>query len=385
VLKAGYGEKSFFPGPLVRAMREGAVLFINELNRMPEPVQNVLLPALDEGLLILPRIGEITAAPGFQVVATQNPVEYIATGHLSEARKDRFEHIPLLHQSEPEEREIVHRDTGSTDDALIADAVAIARLTRSHPRFRKGASVRAAAGIVSIAEKLAAHDHGRTPEERLRAAALTAQATRVELRDEEDADLGAGAAARARAVLLGGRAGRRRALRGCARPPGQCAEDPRGCPHWLDGRREPLGHLGGAARQGASGAGAPHRGPGRAAHGARAGRPHPARTQVVLMMDTSLSMSGKNLALAAVAAGSSSAGTTRAGSGCSSPPACSPPATTRCRRRSCSRAFSCCSPRTTSWTRTCAPAWPGRGSVVRVGGYADLPKTMLRVVTRLLR
>ena len=96
VLKAGYGEQSFFPGPLVRAMREGAILFINELNRMPESVQNVLLPALDEGLLILPRIGEVRTATGFQVVATQNPVEYIATGHLSEALKDRFEHIPLL-------------------------------------------------------------------------------------------------------------------------------------------------------------------------------------------------------------------------------------------------------------------------------------------------
>ena len=50
VLKAGYGEESFFPGPLVRAMREGAILFINELNRMPEAVQNVLLPALDESV-----------------------------------------------------------------------------------------------------------------------------------------------------------------------------------------------------------------------------------------------------------------------------------------------------------------------------------------------
>ena len=46
--KAGYGEQSFFPGPLVRAMKEGSILFINELNRMPESVQNVLLPALDE-------------------------------------------------------------------------------------------------------------------------------------------------------------------------------------------------------------------------------------------------------------------------------------------------------------------------------------------------
>jgi MoxR-like ATPase len=133
---------------------------------------------------MLPRIGPVRAAPGFQVVATQNPVEYIATGHLSEALKDRFEHIPLLHQSEAEEREIVLRETGSGDAALVADAVSIARMTRSHPRFRKGASVRAAVSIVAIASKL-------TGPQRLRSAALTALATRVELRDEEDADLGA--------------------------------------------------------------------------------------------------------------------------------------------------------------------------------------------------
>jgi MoxR-like ATPase len=182
VLKEGYGERSFFPGPLVRAMKEGAVLFINELNRMPESVQNVLLPALDEGLLILPRIGEVRAVSGFQVVATQNPVEYIATGHLSEALKDRFEHVPLLHQSEAEEREIVRRETGSRDEELVTDAVAIVRRTRSSPRFRKGASVRAAVSLVAIAEKLPASG-------RLRAAALTALATRVELRDEDEPDL----------------------------------------------------------------------------------------------------------------------------------------------------------------------------------------------------
>lgn len=183
VLKEGYGEKSFFPGPLALAMRQGAILFINELNRMPESVQNVLLPALDEHLLVLPRIGEIRAAKGFQVVATQNPVEYIATGHLSEALKDRFEHVPLLYQSEEEEREIVRRETVSTDSDLVNDAVAITRMTRTSPRFRKGASIRAAVSIVAIAERLSGQD-------RLRAAALTALATRVELRDEEEnADL----------------------------------------------------------------------------------------------------------------------------------------------------------------------------------------------------
>ena len=189
VLKQGYREDSFLAGPLVQAMRDGSVLFINELNRMPESVQNVLLPALDEGLVILPRIGDVRAAAGFQVVATQNPVEYIATGHLSEALKDRFEHILLLHQNEEEEREIVRRRTGCADEELVQSAVSIVRHTRVNPSFRKGASVRAAVSIVSIVQRLAESDGRHDAEARLRLAALAALATRVELRDEEDGDL----------------------------------------------------------------------------------------------------------------------------------------------------------------------------------------------------
>jgi MoxR-like ATPase len=181
VLAQGFSEASFFPGPLVSAMRAGAVLFINELNRMPESVQNVLLPALDEGLVSVPHIGTVTAAPGFQVIATQNPVEYVATGHLSEALRDRFEHLVLSYQSAAEEERIVARETGSSDAGLIRTAVGLARATRSHPAFRKGASVRAAVATVLLAERLAGEDA-------LKRAAAAALATRVDLRDDIDAD-----------------------------------------------------------------------------------------------------------------------------------------------------------------------------------------------------
>ena len=182
VLERGYGPESFFAGPLVQAMREGAVLFINELNRMPESVQNVLLPALDERLVHVPHIGVVHAADGFQVVATQNPVEYVATGHLSEALRDRFEHLALEYQDAAEEVEIVRRETGCDDDALVDAAVRLTRATRRHPRFRKGASVRAAVAMVTIARRLGGDDA-------LRQAAAAALATRVDLRDDIDADL----------------------------------------------------------------------------------------------------------------------------------------------------------------------------------------------------
>ena len=184
VLKRGYGEESFFAGPLLQAMRQGAVLFINELNRMPEGVQNVLLPALDERLLIVPRIGEVRAAEGFQVIATQNPVEYIATGHLSEALRDRFEHVALDYQAVDDEARIDAAETGCDDARLVADAVGVTRATRLYPKFKKGASIRAAIAMVGIAASLegAARD-------RLRRAASAAMPTRVELHSDVDGDL----------------------------------------------------------------------------------------------------------------------------------------------------------------------------------------------------
>lgn len=155
VLEKGYLPELFVAGPLAQAMQQGAVLFINELNRMPEGVQNVLLPALDEGLIVVPRLGEIRAAEGFGVVATQNPSEFVATGHLSEALLDRFELVILDYQDEPDEREIVSQQVRSAPDPdLIEQAVHIARATRTDPRIRRGASVRAAVAIADLAAQL---------------------------------------------------------------------------------------------------------------------------------------------------------------------------------------------------------------------------------------
>jgi MoxR-like ATPase len=109
-------------------------------------------------------------------------VEYIATGHLSEALKDRFEHVVLNYQSEDEETRIVRQVTACNDDALIREAVSLTRLTRVHPLFKKGASIRAAIAMVLIARHLTGTD-------RLSRAARAALATRVELRDEEERGL----------------------------------------------------------------------------------------------------------------------------------------------------------------------------------------------------
>jgi MoxR-like ATPase len=154
VLAGGYRPDAFLPGPLTRAMRAGSVLFINELNRMPEGVQNVLLPAMDEGLVVAPRLEPIRAAPGFAVIATQNPAEFVATGELAEALRDRFEWLRLSYQSEDEERQIVARQLRGVNPALVAAAVAVTRATREDRRVRRGASVRAAVAIAELAARL---------------------------------------------------------------------------------------------------------------------------------------------------------------------------------------------------------------------------------------
>lgn len=177
VLSVGYRADVFLAGPLVRAMREGAVLFINELNRMPEGVQNVLLPAMDEGHVIVPNLGEVRAADGFLIIATQNPAEFVATGSLSEALLDRFELVRLDYQSREDELAIVAQDARCAPDAaIIEQSVDLARATRGDARFRRGASVRAAIAIADIATRLGGD---------VRRAALLALPTRVELVDPQ--------------------------------------------------------------------------------------------------------------------------------------------------------------------------------------------------------
>ena len=190
VFARGYGEDAFSPGPLVAAMRSGGVLLVNDLDRMPEPVQNVLLPALDEGLVEVPHLGDVRAAEGFLVVATASPAERIATGRLSEALRDRFEHLALGYQSAGEEAAIVAADTGSADAALVRTAVRLARATRTHGDLQSGASVRGAAAIVGVAERLEApRGEGGAGRETLRRAAHAALTTRVTVRDGAAVDV----------------------------------------------------------------------------------------------------------------------------------------------------------------------------------------------------
>ena len=155
VLKKGYTKESYFDGPLVEAMKSGSLLFINELNRMPEGVQNILLPTMDEGKIEIPRIGTVEAKDGFGIIATQNPREFVATTHISEALLDRFELIHLDYQSYDEEKEILKlRSTYAKKEnsALLHWSLDAIRFTRESTLFKRGASIRAAISMYDIAQ-----------------------------------------------------------------------------------------------------------------------------------------------------------------------------------------------------------------------------------------
>jgi len=179
VLERGYVPEAFIPGPLTSAMREGGVLFMNEMNRMPEGVQNILLPAMDEGVIEIPKIGTVRAKPGFVVIGTQNPREFVATTAISEALSDRFELLLLEYQPEEEEMAIVSAAVPEASHELVARSVWIARRTRTHPNIRRGASIRAAMSMARLAPSFSGDVAVG-----IRKAAHMAIPTRIEMREE---------------------------------------------------------------------------------------------------------------------------------------------------------------------------------------------------------
>lgn len=153
VIAKGYVEDVFIYGPLARSMLEGGCLFINELNRIPESSQNILLTALDEGILQVAKLKTIQAKDSFFVVATQNPEAHVGVTALGEALKDRFVWVHLDYQPDEEEIAIVIQEadlSGKGQREIAQLAVKIARSTRNYEDIRRGASVRAAIDIAAL-------------------------------------------------------------------------------------------------------------------------------------------------------------------------------------------------------------------------------------------
>lgn len=176
VLTDGYDPEVFVDGPLVRALREGGLLYVEEINRVPEETLNLLITVMSEAELTVPRLGRISAAPGFRMVAAMNPYDAVGTARISGAVYDRMCRVAMDYQSASDELAIVDHETVEpgvqVPEELMRRAVDVVRATRQHPDVRIGSSVRGAIDLVLIAGQLASLRDGSVEDASLDAARM---------------------------------------------------------------------------------------------------------------------------------------------------------------------------------------------------------------------
>jgi MoxR-like ATPase len=181
VMGDGYLPEYFEKGPLTKAMEEGGILYIEEFNRMPADVSNVLISPMEEGEMTVPRYGTIHAVRPFTVIAAQNPFDDVGTVRVSRAFMDRICLIRMNYQSEEEEREIVKLKTGIRAPGIVPAAVEMIRRTREHQDIKLGASIRAAIDLVDLFQAM--QKLADKPEQNFPAAALMAMANKIWLNE----------------------------------------------------------------------------------------------------------------------------------------------------------------------------------------------------------
>jgi MoxR-like ATPase len=156
VMTDGYAPDVFVDGPLVTALHDGSLLYVEEINRIPEETLNVLITVMSEAELHVPRLGRVVAAPGFRLVAAMNPFDAVGTARISSAVYDRTCRLLVDYQSAREEGAIVDRAVGDggVDEAWREKLVELVRRTRTHPEVRIGSSVRGAIDATAVAASL---------------------------------------------------------------------------------------------------------------------------------------------------------------------------------------------------------------------------------------
>ena len=155
VIDEGYTAGAFVDGPLITALRSGGLLYVEELNRVPEETLNVVITVMSEGELHVPRLGRVEAVDGFRLVAAMNPFDAVGTARISSAVYDRMCRVTMGYQSAAAEAAVVARAAPAADPIFTGQVVEVVRATRAHPDVRVGSSVRGAIDLVLLADELA--------------------------------------------------------------------------------------------------------------------------------------------------------------------------------------------------------------------------------------
>lgn len=140
LIAKGPSLEALIPSPVMTAMRQGQIVRVEELTRIPADVQDALITILSEKLLPIPELNqEVQAKKGFNVIATANDRDK-GVNDLSSALKRRFNTVVLpLPASADEEITIVSQRVAALGQALElpAEPPALEEIRRVVTIFRE--------------------------------------------------------------------------------------------------------------------------------------------------------------------------------------------------------------------------------------------------------
>jgi nitric oxide reductase NorQ protein len=129
------GEINFVEGILVKSMRGGGLLYLDELNAAEADVLLRLDEALDDRRQVVLKEADgqiITAREDWSVIATINPLSHVGTKELPPQLMSRFPvRIRLEYPPENVELEIIMRHVYNIQDSKLEDVKRVIKLAKS--------------------------------------------------------------------------------------------------------------------------------------------------------------------------------------------------------------------------------------------------------------
>lgn len=140
LIAKGPTAEALVPSPVMVGMKNGQIIRVEELTRIPADVQDALITILSEKLLPIPELNqEVQANKGFNIIATANDRDR-GVNDLSSALKRRFNTVVLpLPASAEEEVRIVNKRVSEIGHALAlpAEPPALSEIRRVVTIFRE--------------------------------------------------------------------------------------------------------------------------------------------------------------------------------------------------------------------------------------------------------
>lgn len=172
LLSEGPSEKALVETPVIRGMKDGKIVRIEELTRIGADVQDTLITILSEKSLPVPELNtEVQAIKGFNLIATANNRDK-GVNELSSALKRRFNTVILpVPESMEEEIDIVQRRVASYEKTmeLPVEKPALAEIRRIVTIFRElrngvtldgKTKIKSPTGTLSTAEAISVVNNG---------------------------------------------------------------------------------------------------------------------------------------------------------------------------------------------------------------------------------